>query len=138
MGSTCELKFDAISLLQQKSFVPDEFVCLFQESDRRGLQRIEEEEGDVGYFARREFVLQRLDLLGYTAEHARHHFEKWLEQELATYSEHEKEGDGSWASEAARALQHLKYEEWMSRARDVLLTRFDFTRPMDEYKDETD
>jgi hypothetical protein len=138
MGSACELKFDAISLLAQKSFVPDEFVCLFQESDRRGLQKIGEEEGDVGYSAPREFVLQRLDLLGYTGEYARSHFEKWLEQERATYSEYDKEGDGSWASETAQALQHLNYEEWVSRARDVLLTRFDFTRPMDEYKDETD
>jgi len=138
MGSVCELKFDAISVLEQKSFVPDEFVCLFQESDRRRQQKVEEEEGDVVYSAPREFVLHRLDLLGYTREHARNHFEKWLEQERMTYSEFDNEGDGSWASEIAQALQHLSYVEWMSRARDVLPTRFDFTRAMDEYKDETD
>jgi HEPN/Toprim N-terminal domain 1 len=138
MGSACELKFDAISVLEQKSFVPDEFICIFQESDRRELQEITEEEGDVGYFAPREFVLQRLDLLGYTAEYARSHFEKWLEQERENYGEYEKEEGGSWASETAQALRQLNYEEWLSRVRDVLLTRFDFTRPLNEYKDEID
>ena len=48
MGSLCQLKFDSISLLEQKSCVPDEFVCLFQESDRRELQKIEGEERDSG------------------------------------------------------------------------------------------
>jgi HEPN/Toprim N-terminal domain 1 len=124
MGSLCQLKFDAISLLEQKSCVPDEFVCLFQESDRRELQKTEGEERDVGYYAPREVVLQRLDLLGYTTEHARCHFEKWLEQE--------------WASGTAEALRSLNYEEWLPRAKDVLLTRYDFARPRNEYKDEID
>ena len=30
MGSSCELRFDDIALLFQKSDVPDDFVCLFQ------------------------------------------------------------------------------------------------------------
>jgi hypothetical protein len=138
MGSSCELKFDAISLLSQKSFVPDEFVCLFQESDRRESQHPAVGVMEVGYFASRQAVLQRLDLLGYTIDHARGHFEKWLEQERETYSEYEKDADGGCASETLQALRHLTYEEWLSRARDVLLTRFDFSRPMDVYKDEID
>jgi hypothetical protein len=107
MGSFCQLTFDAISLLEQKSCVPDVFVCLFQESDRRELQNTDGEERDVGYYAPREVMLQRLDLLGYTTEHARCHFEKWLEQERETYSEYEKEEGGEWASGMAEALRSL-------------------------------
>lgn len=91
MGSSCELKFDAISLLSQKSYVPDEFVCLSQESDRRELPETEEEGVSIGYCSPREVVLQRLDLLGYTIDYARNHFQKWLEQERQTYRECEED-----------------------------------------------
>jgi hypothetical protein len=138
MGSSCELKFDEISLLSQKSYVPDEFVCLFQESDRREAPETQEEGITIGYFAPREVVRQRLDLLGYTIEYARSHFQKWLEQERERYREYEEDHGGEWASETAEALRSFNYEEWMSRTRDVLLTRFDFTRPSHEYKDEID
>ena len=138
MGSSCELSFDAISLLSQKSHVPDEFVCLFQESDRRESPETDEESVSIGYFAPAEVVRQRLDLLGYTIGYARQHFQKWLEQERENYREYEEDEGGNWASETVAALQALNYEEWLSRARDVLLTRYDFTRPRDEYKDEID
>jgi hypothetical protein len=126
------------SLLSQKSYVPDEFVCLFQESDRRELPETDEESVSIGYFAPPEVVRQRLDLLGYTIDYARQHFQKWLEQERQTYREYEEDEGGNWASETLAALQALSYEEWLSRVRDVLLTRYDFTRPRDEYKDEID
>src|SRR5579862_7740926 len=127
MGSSCELKFDAISVLSQKCYVPDEFVCLFQESDRRELSETEEESVTIGYFAPPEVVCQRLDLLGYTIDYARRHFQKWLEQERETYREYEEDEGGKWAAETSEALRSLTYEEWLSRARDVLLTRYDFT-----------
>jgi HEPN/Toprim N-terminal domain 1 len=73
-----------------------------------------------------------------TSENARRHFDEWLARERATWSEYEADGDGSWASETAGALRSFSYEEWLSRARDVLPTRYDFTRPVDEYKDEID
>ncbi len=140
MGSSCELKFDDISLLSQKSGVPDDFVCLFQESDRRESvgDDPDDDTGSVGYFAERSVVLARLDLLGYSSENARSHFDEWLARERATWSEFEKDGGGSWASETAGALRSFSYEQWLSRARDVLLTRYDFTRPIDEFKDEID
>jgi hypothetical protein len=138
MGSSCELSFDAISLLSQKSYVPDEFVCLFQESDRRESPETDEESVSIGYFAPPQVVRQRLDLLGYTLDYGRQHFQKWLEQERQTYREYEEDEGGNWASETVAALQALNYEEWLSRARDVLLTRYDFSRPRDEYKDEID
>jgi hypothetical protein len=138
MGSSCELKIDEISLLSQKSYVPDEFVCLFQESERRESPETEEEGITIGYFAPRDVVLQRLDLLGYTTEYARSHFQKWLEQERERYREYHEDDGGEWASETREAPRSFNYEEWLSRARDVLLTRFDFTRPSNEYKDEID
>ena len=138
MGSSCELRFDAISLLSQKSYVPDEFVCLFQENDRRESPETDGESVSIGYFSPPEVVCQRLDLLGYTIDYARNHFQKWLEQERQTYREYEEDEGGTWASETVAALQALNYEEWLSRARDVLLTRYDFTRPRDEYRDEID
>jgi hypothetical protein len=81
--------------------------------------------------------LHRLDLAGYTAEFARCHFEEWLARERDTYREYEKEG-GDWASSTAAALEILTYEEWKSRVKEVLLTRYDLDRPRDEYKDEID
>lgn len=141
MGSSCELKFDQISVISQKSFVPDEFVCLFQEGDRRTVESESDHDEDnntVGYFAEHGVVLQRLDLLGYTAERARQHFEKWLSREREIYAEYEKEEQGEWAVETSKALRTLSYEDWLVRARDVLKTRYDFTRPMGEYKDRID
>jgi len=38
MTSTCEIKFDNISIAEQKETVPDDFIYLFQESDRRVIQ----------------------------------------------------------------------------------------------------
>src|SRR5580700_3747164 len=112
MGSSCELKFDEISLLSQKSYVPDEFVCLFQESDRRESPETEDERITIGYFAPRDVVRQRLDLLGYTTEYARSHFQEWLEQQRETYREYEEDDGGEWASETAKALRSLSYEDW--------------------------
>lgn len=58
-------------------------------------------------------------------------------QERETYSQYEKDGE-DWASDTAAALCGLNYEEWKSRVKEVLLTRYDFDRPRDEYKDEID
>jgi hypothetical protein len=139
MGSSCELKFDQISVISQKSYVPDEFVCLFQEGDRRSVESGDPEESNtVGYFAERGVVLRRLDLMGYTAERARQHFDKWLDRERETYDEYEEDEQGEWASETAEALRTLNYQEWLARAKNVLMTRYNFARPTGEYKDEID
>jgi hypothetical protein len=137
MGSYCELKYDNISVLSEKSYVPDHFVCLFQEADRRqGAENGEDEGYRVEYVASRDVILQRLGLLGYSAEYARQHFQEWASRELKALAEYERVS--KWASEEAEALRKLDYSEWLSRARDVLLTRYDFTRPTNEYKDEID
>jgi hypothetical protein len=137
MTSACELKFDDMSIAEQKAYVPDEFIYLFQESDRRVVRRTgednEEDELEVAYFARRAVILHRLDLGGYTAERARLEFETWLESEREKHAEYE-----DWGTPVANALAQFNYEEWQSRVLDVLATRFDFSRPADEFYDEID
>jgi hypothetical protein len=140
MTSACELKFDDISIAEQKESVPDDFIYLFQESDRRVVQPAgageEEEQVEVGYFATRSVILHRLDLAGYTAERARQGFEIWLEQERETYNKYA--ANGSWAEPMAAELESFSYDEWKRRVKDVLLTRYDFSRPRDTYADEID
>jgi hypothetical protein len=38
----------------------------------------------------------------------------------------------------ATELKSFSYDEWKRRVRDVLLTRYDFSRPRDSYGDEID
>jgi hypothetical protein len=87
-----ELRFHKISILEQKEYVPDDFIYLFQESDRTFVQRTNtsegEEEFEVGYFAERAVILHRLDLAGYTAERARQSFELWLDEQRESYIEY--------------------------------------------------
>jgi HEPN/Toprim N-terminal domain 1 len=49
MTSACELKFDDMSIAEQKAYVPDEFIYLFQESDRRVIRRAGEDNGAVTF-----------------------------------------------------------------------------------------
>jgi HEPN/Toprim N-terminal domain 1 len=139
MVSACVLRFDDVSIAEQKAYVPDDFIYLFQESDRRAVQHVgtSDEEPDVGYFSPRSVILHRLDLAGYTAERARQGFQSWLDQTRRTYAGCLVNGDG-WAGQIAAELKGFSYEEWKRRARDVLLTRYDFTRPRDVYVDEID
>jgi hypothetical protein len=140
MVSSCELRFDDMSIAGQKASVPDDFIYLFQERDRRVTRRSdassEEEEGDefeVGYFATRAVVLQRLDFAGYTAARARQSFESWLNEERENYLEIVE-----YVDPLAVELRNFGYDEWKKRVKDVLLTRYDFSRPGDIYVDEID
>jgi hypothetical protein len=141
MVSSCELRFDDISIAEQKAYVPDEFIYLFQESDRRVVRHTsaddEGEEPDIGYFAPRAVILHRLDLAGYTAERACQSFESWLDQERETYAGYAADGS-DWADPMAAELKGFNYEEWKRRVKDVLVTRYEFTRPRDVYVDEID
>ncbi len=137
MGSFCALRFDDISIAEQKSHVPDDFIYLFQEADRKTVQHSatedEDESLDVGYFATRDVILHRLDIAGYTAERARESFEAWLSEQRDSYSEY-----GVHCEPLVKALQSFGYEDWLRRANDVLQTRYDFSRPPDVYVDEID
>jgi hypothetical protein len=139
MVSACELRFDQIAIAEQKAYVPDDFIYLFQENDRRTVRHSatdeDDESVDVGYFAARDVILRRLDLAGYTADRARQSFESWLSQQRETYSEYVEDG---WGDSTAAALQSFSYDEWKRRAKEVLLTRHDFSRPIDHYVDEID
>lgn len=143
MGSYCELRFDEISISNWKSSVPDEFIYLFQESDRRLVPRVREDdesdedpEFDIQYSVTRAVVLRRLDLAGYTEDEARNSFEEWRKSELETWIEYAKDGD--WAADSAKALETFTYSDWQKRMKDVLLTRYDFTRDRETFTDEID
>jgi hypothetical protein len=141
MGSYCELRFDDINVSSWKSSVPDEFVYLFQESDRRVVSSVreddenDEESGnrDIQYSATRAVVLRRLDLAGYTEVKAREYFDEWRNRELENFIEY-----GDWAAESAEALKSFTYSGWQGRVNDVLKTRYDFTRDQDTFADEID
>ena len=69
MGSYAALKFDNVSILSSKSFVPDDIISIFQENDRRvrpDTEYTEENLTVTEYAASRGDVLFRLDVLGVT------------------------------------------------------------------------
>jgi hypothetical protein len=141
MVSSCELRFDDLSITSQKAWVPDEFIYLFQENDRWGVypenEDEEDEEPEVGYFATRAVILHRLEIAGYTAEHARGSFELWLEKQRKSLARFVIDGVDP-ADQITAQLERFNYEEWQRRLRDVLTTRYDSSRPMDVYVDEID
>lgn len=139
MTSACAIKFDDIEITIQKAGAPDEFLFLFQEGDRRVTLPPNAEDGDypeIGYFAPRDVVLQRLDLGGFTAQRAANAFEAWLSEERIRWNEYAEEGD--WARDMASEFQHFTYDEWGRRLKDVLSTRYDSDRPRDVFVDEID
>lgn len=73
MESYCGIKFDNLSICDNKSYVPDDWTILFQETDRRSdVRQHEDAEPDdescsfVWYEADRAMILSRLALLGAT------------------------------------------------------------------------
>ncbi len=139
MTSACTIKFDNMEITIEKAGVPDEFIFLFQECDRRVSPSAEpdDEYPKIGYFASRAVVLQRLDLGGFTAEHAARAFEAWLNEQRERWESY-TEGEKGWGHEVAAALYGFSYAEWGRRLKDVLMTRYDLDRPLDEFDDEID
>jgi hypothetical protein len=131
MGSYCELRFDSISISSYKSWVPDDFIYLFQESDRRLVPRASEEgeepEFDIKYCAPRAIVLRRLDLAGYTEGRTRHAFDDWHKSELETWNDY-----GDWATDTVNVLKSFTYDEWQKRLKGVLHTRYSENKCGDE------
>lgn len=132
MGSYCSLHFDDAEVTSSKSAVPDVFVSLFQETDRVVLPAAEKPNEDdevngkldrITYRAFRDTILERLDIMGFTAERARQAFELWHTHEQAMYEEWVNEGN-EWAQAGAEAIGQLNYEEWRTRVRGALQTLY--------------
>jgi hypothetical protein len=147
MGSYCDLKFDGLSVWPEKSFVPDRYCALFQETDRREGEPLDGESADgaennVFYRAPRQVVLDRLSLMGYSKEVAETAFNTWLSDERKLWSERAEDSDGEWAREARDAIHQLTYEDWQCRVKDILRTRYayldDPNAEEPKPKDETD
>jgi HEPN/Toprim N-terminal domain 1 len=139
MTSSCELKFDNLFICSQKEFVPDDLIYLFQEGDRREVANTDQEHGElsIGYFADRRTILKRLDLGGYTADAAQLYFNEWLTKKYKDFESYAEEGDNEDSSELT-ALKQFSYEEWKSRVKEVLHTRFDLSSTIATYRDKID
>jgi hypothetical protein len=122
MTSSCELKFDDTVIDWAKARVPDDFIFLFQESDRLVTSITDgdddDERFDVRYSTTREVVLRRLDFGGYTAERAQECFEAWLDRERCTLSSM-PEAESAILKDAFKGrygeLKDFSYDEWKRR-----------------------
>lgn len=135
MVSACAVHFDDLEISIQKASVPDEFVYLFQESERQyvAAEGGEDDFEDIRYVTSRSVVLARLDLAGCTAERAEQAFYEWLDEQRESHEDY-----GEWAADLLEIFKTLTYEDWKARAKIVLETRYDFSRRLDEYTDELD
>jgi hypothetical protein len=131
MGSYCSLDIDDLNVHSFKSEVPDFLISLFQESDRRCVRSStrpdpgdepDEDIESIGYVASRAVVLDRLDVLGITADAAHRAFEAWRSREIESKLEWEEEGV-DWFQSEKDTLQTLSYELWCKRVPTVLRAR---------------
>ena len=133
MGSYCGIHFDDLDVCVAKSFVPDHFCALFQESDRVVRRPSDPGADDTArdelYETSRAVMLERLALLGCTRKVVHEAFEIWRQEEIASIEdgdldEHDKQ--------FIAALTSLSFEEWQSRVSHVLRTQYSHSKPADE------
>jgi hypothetical protein len=138
MGSYCALKFDEIEIFDVKSVVPDDFVALFQESDRvvRKVPETEEDDSttDIFYQASRDVILTRLALLGCTEGVVRDKFEEWKKNQkksLAEYVEYSGDEDGD---QKLKVINEFDFDVWRERGAALLAMGWDKLpeEPVDE------
>lgn len=126
MGSYCAIEFDDMHIVSGKSYVPDDFAALFQESDRDRSAAPADPEDEAPresfrYTASRETILRRLSLLGATREVVVASFERWLADLRETWSGYAAEG---WGHDVAQAAQTLTLEDWSRRVPEILANRY--------------
>ncbi len=126
MVSSCELRFDDLSISGQKAYVPDEFVFLLQEKDRRtvSFREDDEERVFVGYVSTRAFVLARLELAGFTSDRAVAAFDAFIDQQRSTYHSVSASSRGQDWSASVKLVDEFGYAEWQARLKSVLQTRY--------------
>jgi hypothetical protein len=138
MGSYCELSFDDISILSAKSAVPDNLVAIFQESDRvvREVPETEEEDArkDILYQAPREFILNRLNLIGYTEIIVQERFAEWRTDQIESWTDYYAAYPEDFDKETLKALEGFEFAVWRQRASDLLQRQWNLgtTEPADE------
>ncbi len=137
MGSYCALKFDEIEIFDAKSVVPDNFVALFQESDRvvRTVPETEEDDSatDIFYQASRDVILTRLGLLGCTESVVKEKFEEWRKNKKKSLDEYIAFSGDEPDSEASKAINEFDFQVWRERGAALLPIRWgDLPEPVDE------
>lgn len=136
MGSYCALKFDEIEIFDAKSVVPDNFVALFQESDRvvRTVPETDEEDSmtDIFYQASRDVILARLALLGCTEDVVKEKFEEWKRNQKKSQEEYVAYS-GDEADETFKAINEFDFDVWRERGSALLAKAWDkLPKPVDE------
>jgi hypothetical protein len=129
MGSYCSLDFDDVQVFSVKSVVPDEFIALFQETDRADFPG-DEDTGELSrhlYAATRTAVLDRLDVSGITSSAAKTAFQQWQQSETDSWREMLR--DDPTFGLTLKAIEEFTYEEWQRRVPNILHTRFDRDQP---------
>jgi hypothetical protein len=139
MGSYCGIKFDNLSICDNKSYMPDDWAILFQETDRRSeLRQHEDSEPDdepclfVWYEADRDTILSRLSLLGATEAAVKYVFETWHAEQRDDWGRYAVEWEGELAKRATElhaALSSIDFESWKTHANQTLHTRYNFKDP---------
>jgi len=129
MGSYCALKFDEIEVFDVKSVVLDDFVALFQETDRivRRVSETEEDDGatDIFYQASRDVILTRLTLLGCTESVVKGKFEEWRKNQRKSLEEYIAFSREEPDSEASKAINEFDFQVWRERVAAFLPKRWD-------------
>lgn len=136
MGSSCGLHFDALSICDARSYVPEEWAVLFQESDRHEEFRLDEgaEPDDspsriVEYRTDRATFLWRLTLLGASDWTMQTSFIHWLVRQQGDWQRYAQ----SWSDSSRESAQQtydelmaLDFEGWKQLACEALHTRYQF------------
>lgn len=137
MGSYCALKFDEIDIFDVKSVVPDDFVALFQESDRvvRKIPETEEDDSttNIFYQASREVILTRLALLGCTEGVVRDKFEEWKNNQKKSLAEYIMYSGHKDDNQTIKAINEFDFDVWRERGAAFLAKRWNkLPEPADE------
>lgn len=136
MGSYCALKFDEIEVFDVKSVVPDNFIALFQETDRvvrKAPETAEQDDmTDIFYQASRDTILTRLTLLGCTEDVVKEKFEEWKRNQKKSLDEYIAYS-GDEADETFKAINEFDFDVWRERGSALLAKGWDkLPEPVDE------
>ena len=126
MVSACLLYIDDIELTEQKACVPDDVSALFQESDRRECTN-SDDDATIQYWASRESVLKRLDIMGCTASLAEKTFSEWRDRQVPLTEDLFERVDLD-GTETLHALRNLTWEGWKNQVKTHLLKQHDDRR----------
>lgn len=112
MGSLCDVSIDGFSFWGSKSYVDDETLSIFYESDRetRRMPRPQyaghEDEDVIVYAAGATAMGERLDAMGFTSAHAREDYRRGQSEDYDIYLSH------GFTRDDRRQVKAWTYDRW--------------------------